>query len=257
MRHPVALVVARQVLLEAWRKRTLPVLVLFGCAIILSTAFLSFFQLGVNVVFFKDVGMTVIFLFGMLTTVILTSTQLSGEIESRTIYNLLSKPVRRLDLLLGKYLGSIAAVGLAVAPMTGILVFFIVTDRGGPTLEALKGSYLLWLAFDVLAAIALGMASFATSVVCASLTVLAFVVSYLKSAVTSYLVLTAGGRVAAAIGQALYYLLPNFENFNVRTAVVHDEIVPWAYVVRTTLYAITLAALFLYVGGQIFEEREV
>ncbi len=252
-----ALVVARQVLVEAGRRRTLPVFVFFGCAIILSTAFLSFFQLGVEIKFFKDVAMTVIFLFGMVTTVVLTSTQLSGEVESRTIYNVLSKPIRRRDLVVGKYLGSVAAIALAVAPMAGILVFFVFTDRGGSVLEVLKATYLLWLAFSVLAAVAVAIASFATSIVCAALTVLAFVVSYLKGAVTAYLALTVRAALAVYAGQALYYLLPNFENFNTRTAVVHDEIVPWAYVGRTSLYALALVALFLFIGTQVFEEREL
>jgi ABC-type transport system involved in multi-copper enzyme maturation permease subunit len=250
------LVVARQVMVEAGRRRTLPVLVLFGCAVIISTAFLSFFQLGVEVKFFKDVAMTVLFLFGTVATLVLVSTQLSGEIESRTIYNVLSKPVRRWELVLGKYLGTVVAIALAIAPMVGILEFFIYTDHGGSMLEAAKAAYLLWLAFAVLSAVALALASFSGSIVCAALTVLVFVVSYLKSAVTTYLTLLAPGSVVTYLGQALYYLLPNFENFNTRTAVVHDEIVPLAYLGRTSLYAVALAALFLYVGVQIFEERE-
>jgi len=249
-------VVARQVMKEAGRRRTLPVLVLFGCAVILSSAFLSFFQLGVEVKFFKDVAITVIFLFGTVATLILVTTQLSGEIESRTIYNILSKPIRRWELVTGKFTGTILAIALAVAPMVAILVFFIYTDRGGSMLEAVKAAYLLWLAFAVLSAIALGIASFSSSVVTGALTVLVLVVSYLKAAVTTYLALVTQSPVVNSLGQAMYYLLPNFENFNTRTAVVHDRIVPWAYLGRTSLYALALAAFFLYLGVQIFEERE-
>lgn len=248
--------IARQVLVEAGRRRTLPVLVLFGCAVIISAAFLSFFQLGTNIKFFKDVGMTVLFLFGTMATLVVASTQLSGEIESRTIYNVLSKPVRRGELVAGKYIGTITTVALAIAPMAGILVFFIFTDHGGSLLEAVKSAYLLWLAFAVLSAVALGLASFSTSITCAALTVLVFVVSYLKTAVTAYMSLVTRGPIAAYFGQALYYLLPNFENFNTRTAVVHDEIVPWAYLLRTSLYATALIVFFLYLGVQVFEERE-
>lgn len=249
-------VVARQVLLEAGRRRTLPVLVLFGCAVILSSAFLSFFQLGVEIKFFKDVAMTVIFLFGATATLILVSTQLSGEIESRTIYNVLSKPIRRWELMAGKFGGSIAAIALCVAPMAGILAFFIYTDQGGSILEAVKATYLLWLAFAVLSAVALSIASFSTSIISASLAVLVFVVSYLKGAVTAYLAIVVRQSWLGWVGQALYYLLPNFENFNARTAVVHDQVIPWAYMGRATLYAVVLSAFFLYIGMQIFEERE-
>ena len=177
-------VIARQVLREAWRRRTLPVLAVFGCGIIIATAFLSFFQLGTEIKFFKDVAIAVIFLFGAMATLVLVATQLPGEIESRTIYNVLSKPIRRYQLVLGKFAGSIAAIGIAVAPM----------------------------------------------------------VTY--------------SRLAAGAAQAFYYLLPNFENFNVRMAVVHNEIVPWPYLLRTTLYAAALSAFFLYLGTQVFEERE-
>jgi ABC-type transport system involved in multi-copper enzyme maturation permease subunit len=252
---PIA-VIAQRVLVEAGRRRTLPVLVFFGCGVILSSAFLSFFQLGVEIKFFKDVAMTVIFLFGTVAALVLVSTQLSGEIESRTIYNVLSKPIRRWELVVGKYVGTIVAVALAIAPMVAILVFFIYTDRGGSMIEAVKAAYLIWLAFSVLSAVALGIASFSTSIVCAALTVLVFVVSYLKGAVTTYLALVTNNAVVSAIGQGLYYLLPNFENFNVRTAVVHDRVVPWEYLGRSTLYALMLVVFFLYLGVQVFEERE-
>lgn len=255
MTSPIA-VIAQRVLVEAGRRRTLPVLVFFGCGVILSSAFLSFFQLGVEIKFFKDVAMTVIFLFGTVAALVLVSTQLSGEIESRTIYNVLSKPIRRWELVVGKYVGTIVAVALAIAPMVAILVFFIYTDRGGSMIEAVKAAYLIWLAFSVLSAVALGIASFSTSIICAALTVLVFVVSYLKGAVTTYLALVTNNAVVSTIGQGLYYLLPNFENFNVRTAVVHDRVVPWEYLGRSTLYAVMLVVFFLYLGVQVFEERE-
>src|SRR5579862_6250505 len=242
MNPAVTLTVAAQVMREAWRRRTLPVLALFGCGIIISSAFLSFFQLGVEIKFFKDVAITVIFLF--------------GEIESRTIYNVLSKPVRRVELVLGKFAGSIAATALAVAPMVAILVFFIHVDQGGGMFEAVKAGYLLWLSFVVLSAIAFAIASFSGSVACAALTILVLVLSYLKSAVTTYIALVSHSRVATDVGQAFYYLLPNFENFNVRTAVVHNTVVPWPYLFRTSLYATALVAFFLYIGVQVFQERE-
>jgi ABC-2 type transport system permease protein len=253
---PPTVVIARQVMREAWRRRTLPVLALFGCGIIVSTAFLSFFQLGMEIKFFKDVAISVIFLFGAMATLVLVSSQLPGEIERRTIYNVLSKPIRRYELVLGKFAGSTAAIGVAVAPMVGVLMFFIHVDRGGSLLEAVKAGYMLWLSFVVLSAVALAISSFSTSIVCAALSVLVYVASYLKPAVIAYAGMVGYSRLAAGAAQVFYYLLPNFENFNVRTAVVHNEIVPWAYLFRTTLYAAALSAFFLYLGTQVFEERE-
>lgn len=249
-------VIARQVLREAWRRRTLPVLALFGCGIITATAFLSFFQLGTEIKFFKDVAIAVIFLFGAMATLVLVSTQLPGEIESRTIYNVLSKPIHRYQLVLGKFAGSIAAIGIAVAPMVAILMFFIGIDQGGSLLEAVKAGYMLWLSFVVLSAVALVIASFSSSIVCAALSVLVYVASYLKSAVIAYAGMITYSRLAGGAAQMFYYLLPNFENFNVRMAVVHNSVVPWEYLLRTTLYAAALSAFFLYLGTQVFEERE-
>jgi ABC-type transport system involved in multi-copper enzyme maturation permease subunit len=249
-------VVGRQVMREAWRRRTLPVLALFGCGIIIASAFLSFFQLGTDIKFFKDVAFTVIFLFGAMATLVLTSTQLSGEIESRTIYNVLSKPIRRYELVLGKFTGSIVAIAIAVAPMVAILMFFTLVDQGGSLLEAAKGGYMLWLSFVVLSAVALAIASFSSSIVCGALSVLVYVASYLKSAVIAYAGMVTYSRLAADAAQAFYYLLPNFENFNVRMAVVHNASVPWAYLGRTTLYGAALCAFFLYLGTQVFAERE-
>jgi ABC-type transport system involved in multi-copper enzyme maturation permease subunit len=249
-------VIARHVIREAWRRRTLPVLALFGCGLLIGSAFLSFFQLGMEIKFFKDMAMTVIALFGAVATVILVSPQLAGEIESRTIYNVLSKPIRRVEIVLGKFAGSVAVIALAITPMFGILVFFMHTDQGGSVLNALKAGYLLWLSFVVLSAVAFAIASFSSSVVCAALSVLVYIASYLKSAVITYAGLLTFSKLAAGAAQAFYYLLPNFENFNARMAVVHNEPVPWDYLMRTSLYAAALAGLYLYVGTQVFGERE-
>jgi hypothetical protein len=140
--------------------------------------------------------------------------------------------------------------------MVGILMFFMHVDQGGSLLEALKGGFMLWLSFVVLSAVALAIASFSGSIVCGAVSVLVYVASYLKSAVIAYAGLVTNSRLAGDAAQAFYYLLPNFENFNVRTAVVHNGLVPWAYLFRTTMYAAALSMFFLYLGTQVFEERE-
>jgi len=56
----------------------------------------------------------------------------------------------------------VVAIGIAVAPMVGILMFFMYVDQGGSLLEAAKAGYMLWLSFVVLSAVALAIASFST-----------------------------------------------------------------------------------------------
>ena len=239
MSSPVV-VIAQQAMREASRRRTLPAASDLRLRIILSLArSLSIFSSSASRSSSSRTSRwTVIFLFGTVATLVIVSTQLSGEIESRTIYNVLSKPIRRWELVLGKFAGTRHGHrhrDRADGRHLGVL------HRDGSrrirARNAVKGAYLLWLAFTVLSAVALGIASVArTSTVTAAADDCSYLlVSYLKGAVTTYLDLLSAHPAVAYFGQALYYLLPNFENFNTRTAVVHDEFVPWAYLIRTTL----------------------
>jgi ABC-type transport system involved in multi-copper enzyme maturation permease subunit len=99
-----------------------PVLLTLGATILVVFAVLPFFTLGEDTLMYKSVALDVILLTVLLATLFATSKSIFEEIEDRTMLTLMSKPLRRWEVLIGKYLGIILSALLGVAALGGVLV---------------------------------------------------------------------------------------------------------------------------------------
>src|SRR2546423_8008063 len=115
-------VILRHTFLEAIVQPIYSLLLTLGATILAIFAMLPFFTLGEDTLMFKSVGLDVILIVVLIATLFATSKSIYEEIEDRTMLTLMSKPVRRWEVLLGKYLGIIASALLAIAVLGGILI---------------------------------------------------------------------------------------------------------------------------------------
>src|SRR5437588_8781668 len=115
-------VIIRHTFLEAVIQPIYSLLLALGAAILIVFALLPFFTLGEDTTMFKAVGLDVILLLVLIVTLFATSRSIFDEIEDRTMLTLMSKPVRRWQVLLGKYLGIITAALLAIVVLGAVLV---------------------------------------------------------------------------------------------------------------------------------------
>src|SRR5947199_8027054 len=115
-------VIIRHTFLEAIIQPIYSLLLALGAAILIVFALLPFFTLGEDTTMYKAVGLDVILLLVLIVTLFATSRSIFDEIEDRTMLTLMSKPVRRWQVLLGKYLGIILASGMAVIILGTILI---------------------------------------------------------------------------------------------------------------------------------------
>src|SRR5215208_6677718 len=103
-------VIIRHTFLESILQPIYPLLLALGGVILMIFAALPFFTLGEDTVMFKSVALDVILLLVLIVTLFATSRSIFDEIEDRTMLTLMSKPVRRWEVLVGKYLGIILAL---------------------------------------------------------------------------------------------------------------------------------------------------
>src|ERR1700748_3579731 len=96
-------------------------LILLGTCILCIFGPLPFFTFGEDTKMFKAVGLDIILLLVLIATLFATSKSIYDEIEDRTMLTLMSKPVAKWEVLLGKYLGIIAAAALAIAILGGVI----------------------------------------------------------------------------------------------------------------------------------------
>src|SRR5215207_8400348 len=115
-------VITRHTFFEALVQPIYSLLLAIGAAILMVFGALPFFTLGEDTVMYKSVALDVILLFVLIATLFATSRSIYDEIEDRTMLTLMSKPVRRWEVLLGKYLGIILSTALAVAVLGGVLM---------------------------------------------------------------------------------------------------------------------------------------
>src|SRR4051812_30403831 len=115
-------VIIRHTFHEAVVQPIYSLLIGLGVAIITIFGLLPFFTLGEDTVMFKAVGLDVILLLVLVATLFATSKSIFDEIEDRTMLTLMSKPVKKWEVLVGKYLGIILAALVAVAILGVVLI---------------------------------------------------------------------------------------------------------------------------------------
>ena len=117
-------VIVRHTFLEAIVQPIYTLLLALGAVILFIFALLPFFTLGEDTVMFKSVGLDVILLLVLIVTLFATSRSIYEEIEDRTMLTLMSKPVQKWEVLVGKYLG-ITLAALIVIPLVVLAGLFV------------------------------------------------------------------------------------------------------------------------------------
>src|SRR5947208_16863355 len=115
-------VILRHTFIEAIVQPIYSLLIVIGAAILVVFGMLPFFTLGEDTVMFKSVGLDVILIIVLIATLFATSKSIYEEIEDRSMLTLMSKPVRRWEVLVGKYLGIILAAAMAIAILGVVLI---------------------------------------------------------------------------------------------------------------------------------------
>src|SRR3982751_5609475 len=238
------LVILRHTFRDAIVQPIYSLLLGLAAAILVIFSLLPFFTLGEDTRMFKSVGLDVILLFVLLATLFATSKSVYEEIEDRTMLTLMSKPVRKWEVLLGKYLGIIAAALVGVGLLGAILVLGVwwrvpndyllpanaLDDRILKQIADLRKMHiaglvpslvLVWLQVSVLAAIGVAL-SVRFSLVVNLPTV---ILLYIAGNLTRFLFpLEPGAHLKNALAQAAAFLLPYLQTFDLRQVALFREI---------------------------------
>jgi len=249
------LAVAANTFRETVRERVLYNLVFFAIVMTLSSLLLGELSIRQDEKIIKDIGLAAMDVFGTLIAVFIGVGLVSKEIERRSLYPLLAKPLSRTELFLGKFAGlaftllvniSVMAVGLYIA-------LFLARRSGG--LMLLKAIYPIYLSLLLVVALALLFSTITSSALAAVLTVGMVVAGRFTDVIRNMreVVPAAPGWMVTA----LYYLLPNFRNFDFKDRVAYGDPVPGGALAWVTLYAVTYVAVTLALGLWVFSRRDL
>ena len=248
---------AVNVIKDAARRKVFYVVFLFGLAVVALSPLLPTFELGARAQFLRDISLSLISLFGVVLAVILSVGQIPGEVERRTIYNILSKPVSRLQYMAGKYLGILAALA-AILFIMGLEILLLIYIRLHVfTPIVFEGVFAVFLESALIAAFCLALSTFATVPVNAFASVLFYVLCHVKTGFLNQTLLEGTSGVVKVFAWGFYYLIPNLENFNLSLKVGYGGGASATLVLRIAGYAVLFIAVFLVIGYVVFRQKDL
>jgi Cu-processing system permease protein len=260
--------IALSVFRESVRDRVPYNLVVFAILLIGASFFLGQLTAGQDVKIIKDLGLAAIAIFGLFIAIFIGIGLVSKEVERRSIYALLAKPISRQQLVLGKYAGLVLTLAVNVAVMTvalyAVLAYMTWTtppelqtawDAPGVDPALLKALFLIFVELMLVTAVALFFSTFSTPILSAALTFGLYVVGHFNADLRNFEQVVQS-RTAAWLARGLYHLLPDLSAFDVKTQVVHGLAVPRGYLALTAGYGVFYIALLLIIAMLIFSRRD-
>jgi ABC-type transport system involved in multi-copper enzyme maturation permease subunit len=260
--------VAVNVFKESVRDKVLYSLVLFAVLLMAASYLIGQLTAGQDIKIIKDLGLAAISIFGLMIAVFIGIGLVWKEVERRSIYSLLSKPIRRHEFVLGKFFGLAFTLTVNIAAMAAayyvVLAYMATTfppeiraawpaPATDPRLLVAVGLVLVELL--VVTAVALFFSTFSSPFLSAILTIALWVIGTFNADLRNFDAVVQS-PTAAWVARALYYVLPNFGAFDVKTQVVHGLTVPVQYVATTVAYGAVYLALLLTGAVAVFARRD-
>lgn len=259
--------VAHNTFIEAIRDRVLYSLVIFAILMIVSSLIIGTISGEQYNKIVKDLGLTAISIIGIMLSVFLGMGLVYKEIEKKTVYNIFSKPIKRYEFILGKYLGlafTLLLITLGMAIILFLLVLYtelryqglIEFYYGGQHFgEFFNAIYFLYLEFLIIIGIALIFSSFTSPILSVLFTFLLFAIGRFSGDIRLFAE-EIKNPVSAVFTEVVYRVIPNLEKFNVRSDAVYGGSPSLDLILYTTAYAVIYTFVLLLLSMIIFEKKE-
>jgi len=251
--------VAANTFREAVRDRVLYNLVFFALLMMGAAILVGQVSIGIERDVIVSLGLTAISVVGIFIAVFLGVGLLSKEMDNRTLYALLAKPVKRWEFLLGKFFGLVMTLTVNTAAMAaGLYIALWSVNRAWQPSDIyiLAAVYLILLKLALIVALALLFSCFTTPFLAILFTVGMYVAGLLAGDLRTVHGVELDPSMLRWM-RGVSYVLPNFENFNVMGAAVHGHGVPGTLVWQATLYAILYTAIVLTGAAIVFSRRNL
>jgi ABC-type transport system involved in multi-copper enzyme maturation permease subunit len=240
---------------ESARNKMFYLLVFFGIFFALSSKLISFLTLGDAMKVLKDTGLAAINFFCIVIAIFTGISLVYKEIEKKTVFNILSKPVSRDQFIIGKFLGLALTMLTALAAMAVIFFLLVLANGGGFDLKIILYFFMLFLELLVIVAISLFFSSFTTPILSFIFTVSLYLIGHIMWTFNEFKMILRN-PFWKYLTQGLYYLLPNLDKFNIKNEVVlNTALNPWT-IFFSVLYALAYILALLALTILIFRKRD-
>lgn len=243
---------------EAVRDRVLYNLILFVLLLVSCAPLFGQISIGLERLILVNVGLSSISLFGVIIAIFVGIGLVSKEIEKKTLYTILSRPVRRWEFIVGKYFGLMMTLVVNTALMTvGVYLALLVTAHKLVKADAflLVAIYFIVLQFFMIVALTLLFSSFSTPLFSAIFGFALFVIGTFAEDLKNFAQLSHGALKWLATGVS--YIVPNFASLNVISQTAHDQAIGSGLIWSNTVYALLYSAAVTAGSVLIFDRRNL
>jgi ABC-type transport system involved in multi-copper enzyme maturation permease subunit len=243
---------------EAVRDRVLYNLIAFALLMSAAAVLVGQVSIGIERLVVINLGLTAVSLFGVVIAIFIGIGLVSKEIDKRTLYTVLSRPVRRWEFIAGKFFGLsgtlvVNTFFMAIGVFTALA--YVSHHLEKSDISVLVALYFIVLQFVVITALALLFSSFSTPIFSAVFAFWLFVIGSFAGDLRAFARMTHG--LTHWFATAAAYLVPNFSDLNVISQVAHGESIPGQLVVMNTAYVVVYALAVLSAAVLIFDRRNL
>jgi ABC-type transport system involved in multi-copper enzyme maturation permease subunit len=243
----VIVTIAKNTFRETVRDRIFYAILILSVLFILGTTLFGSLSLGQDTKIITDFGLAGAYLFSIVIAIFLGTNLIYKELQQRTAYIILSKAVSRTQFLIGKFLGlagTMLVANLIMALVYIPLVWYLGHSFPAVALLAIGFQYLETLVFVSLTIL---FSTFAAPVASAIYSVLVFIIGHSLGLLPD--LIKKSGLGLKSFYQALYYLFPNLEKFNIRLEASHNLAIPPYLIFFTIAYALIFIVLFMMIAA--------
>ena len=230
-------------------------LLLFAALLIAASLLLGSLSVGEQAKIVTDMGLASINLIGVIIAVFVGIGLVSKEIERRTIYTIIARPISRAQFVVGKYLGLVVTLSVNLSIMLLVFLITLWWSRSPIHASLLQAVELILIELLVVTAVALLFSTFSSPMVSASMTLGLYVIGHLTPDLKG-IAEKSQNEFTSMLMTLVYYVCPNLEMLNIKGQAAAGVPVSLIYQSMATVYGLFYASLLLAVACIIFQRRD-
>jgi len=246
---------------EAVRNKILYSLLFFAVLIILSALAMGNLTLHEEVRMTRDIGLFGIDAFGVIIAIFVGVNLLYKELDLKTVYTILPKPLHRWEFVLGKWLGMLLTLAVQMGVMGMVLAVTLWIQGAAFDLPTVKAVWLLFINVMLVTSIAVFFSAFSSPFLSGFFALGCFIVG--RSVPDIRALAAKSGALAKTLLDTSCTFIPNMHLFYPSGAIVgseevsvHREFVNASYLFSTTVYGVTYSLVVLLLAMLIFRKRD-
>jgi Cu-processing system permease protein len=249
-------IIAKNTLKLEIRDKILYGIIIFGLLYIFFMLFLSSLVLQ-ELPMLKSFGLTGIYFFNAIVALFLGTTSFFKDIDRKVVYFILSKPVSRMQFVLGKFFGLCMVLLLTSAILSVAYLGVVLYEHGGFDAIGLLAIAMQFLEMAMFLAFAIFVSTFSSSLLSIVYTSGVFFLGHIVSQMVTDAKAIKIGGIKLVLIEILYYIFPNLEKFDARDLAIHAVATPWTSFGLAAAYAAAYIILLLAAAIWIFDKKEI